>query len=383
MQTRTTVRSNILKDASYEYKLLLRGIILPASLTSFFIYIIAFLLDSERREFFNSIPSLIVLSIGTIVSLKLLLYTKLEKDEFHKFRLIFLSLFCWLIGESIYFYQQVIIGISTPYPSMADVPYLLAGVFFALHLYSVLRLKKDIFKNKAFIYFGILASIFPIFFLVDSIYHFEQYYSNSIIEFIVNTSYYILDAILLFPCIGIILYTQKNDPFIFHWLLIILSIFTLVTADLGFTFVASLNEELLKNVEWLLSFVYVVGYILLTVSIYWFSKIKEILEYKRFSKILQNEQKNNLNDNNLTNEYKEKLENLNEILMSITNIAEKADKYLDLLFAQYIIPENEVNKIISILSEITKKIKYLKYVFFYLYLNLIKKIFYRIVILIF
>jgi hypothetical protein len=360
VQIRTTVRSNILKNTSYEYKLLLSGIILPVSLTSFFIYIIISLIDVERSGIFNSIPSLIILSIGTILSLKLLFYTKLEKEEIQKFRLIFLALFCWLIGELIYFYQQIILGISVPYPSIADISYLLAAVFFSFHLYSILRLKKDIFKTKVFIYLGFLASIFPIYLLIDSIYYFEQYYSNSIMEFITNASYYILDAILLFPCIGILLYTPKNDPFIFHWLLIILSIFTLVTADLGYTFIASINEELLKNIEWLLSFIYSMGYILLTVSILWFSKIKEILEYKKLSLILQNEQKKDLSGNKLTNEYVEKLENSNEILRSIINITEKTDKYLDILFAQYIIQQREVIKIIDILTNITKKNKILK-----------------------
>jgi hypothetical protein len=355
--TRTTVRSNILKDTSYEYKLLLSGFILPASLTSFFIYIIISFIDIERSGIYNSIPSLIILSIGTIISLKLLFYTKLEKEEIQKFRLIFLSLFCWLIGELIYFYQQIILGIAVPYPSIADIPYLLAAIFFSLHLYSYCRSKKDMVKTKTFVCVGLLTSIFPIYLLIVSIYYFEHYYSNSIMEFITNASYYIVDAILLFPCISIILYMPKNDPFIFHWLLIILSIFILVTADLGYTFVASINEELLKNIEWLLSFIYSMGYILLTGSIHWFSKIKEILEYKKFSKILQHEQKTNLSGDNLTNEYIEKLENSNEILRSIISITEKSDKHLDILFAHYIIPEKEVIKIIDILTDIAKKTK--------------------------
>jgi hypothetical protein len=98
----------------------------------------------------------------------------------------------------------------------------------------------------------------------------------------------------------------------------------------------------------------------LTVSILWFSKIKEILEYKKLSLILQNEQKKDLSGNKLTNEYVEKLENSNEILRSIINITEKTDKYLDILFAQYIIQQREVIKIIDILTNITKKNKILK-----------------------
>ena len=97
-----------------------------------------------------------------------------------------------------------------------------------------------------------------------------------------NAAYYVSDAIVIFPCIPIILYSPKNDPFIFHWLLIAISVFVLVAADLGYTFNASINEVLLKDFEWLWSFVFSIGYILLTASIIWFSKLKQLLEYRKF-----------------------------------------------------------------------------------------------------
>ena len=80
-------------------------------------------------------------------------------------------------------------------------------------------------------------------------------------EFVVNVAYYVSDAVVIFPCIPIILYSRKKDPFIFHWLLITLSVFILVIADLGYSFNASINDELLKNIEWLWSFIFSIGYI--------------------------------------------------------------------------------------------------------------------------
>jgi hypothetical protein len=263
MQVDSTVRSKILDTTSYELRLLLRGILLPACLTSFFTYVIISLIDVERSGFFNSIPSSVILSVGTIVSLKLLFYTKLEKIEIHRFRFIFLSLICWLIGELIYVYYQTFLGIAVPYPSIADMFYLLGTVFLSFHLYNILRLKKNILKTKSFLYLGFLASIFPIYLLIDNIYYYEQYYPyypNSTLDFVVNASYYISDAVLIFPCIPIILYSPKNDPFIYHWLLIILSVFIIVVADLGYTFIAAVNDELLKNIEWLWSFIFSIGY---------------------------------------------------------------------------------------------------------------------------
>lgn len=354
MQDSSTVKSRILSATSYELKLLLRGVLLPACVISFFTYVIITLIDTERSGYYNSIPSAVILSLGTIILLKLLFHTKLEKIEIRRFRFIFLSLICWLIGELIYVYHQSFLGIAVPYPSVADIFYLSATIFLSFHLYSILLFKKNIRKTKSFLYLGLLASAFPIYLLIDSLYYYEEYYADSVVEFVVNTSYYISDAVLIFPCIPIILYSPKNDPFIFHWLSITLSVFILVAADLGYTFMASINEELLQNTEWLWSFIYSIGYILLSVSILWFSKLKQILEYKKFSETLRNEQ-DDLDRNDWDDDVIEKLENSTQIISTMRDIAQKAEKHIDILFTQYIIQKKEIIKFINMLTDMAKK----------------------------
>jgi len=326
-------------------------------LISFFTYVIISIIDVERTGIYNSIPSSIILSIGTIVSLKLLFYTKLERIELRRFRLIFLTIICWTIGELIYVYHQAFLRIAVPYPSIADIFYLSATIFLSFHLYSILHLRKSILKTKYFLYLGFLASIFPSYLLFDTVYNYEQYYPNSILEFLVNAGYYITDAIVIFPCIPIILSMRRNDPFIFHWFLITLSVFVLVVADLGYTFVASINDELLRNIEWLWSFVFSVGYILLTVSIIWFSKIKEILEYRKFSESLKNEKPSG--GNNSIDAFIEKCETPIQILKTMTSMTEKAESQIDILFARYFIHKKDIIKFINMLAERTRKNKFL------------------------
>jgi hypothetical protein len=354
MQDSNAVRSKILSATSYEFKLLLRGILLPACVISFFTYVIITIIDTERSGYYNSIPSAVILNLGTIISLKLLFQTKLEKIEIQRFRFIFLSLICWLIGELIYVYHQSFLGIAVPYPSVADVFYLSATVFLSFYLYSILLFKKNIRKTKSFLYLGLVASAFPVYLLVDSLYYYEEYYPNSVLEFVVNASYYISDAVVIFPCIPIILYSPKNDPFIFHWLSIVISVFILVAADLGYTFMASINEELLQNFEWFWSFIFSIGYILLTVSILWFSKLKQILEYKRFSETLRNEQ-DYLEGNNWEDDFIEKIDNSTQIIIAMREIAQKAEKHIDILFTQYVIQKNEISKFINMLADMRRK----------------------------
>ena len=293
--------------------------------------------------------------VGTIIVLKLLLYTRLEKTEIHRLRFIFLTLICLLIGGLIYVYYQFFAGIPAPFPSIADFFYLPAAVFLSFHLFSILRLKRNIMKANSFVYLGFLACIFPIYLLADAIYNYEQYYTSPI-EFVTSAAYYISDVVLIFPCIPIILYTPKNDPFIFHWLLIALSVFVIVAADMAYNF-SALDDEFLQNTEWLWSFFYTFAYILLIASIMWFSKLKQMLEYKKFSESLKNEQEMGLDRRDSANDFAEEFRDLNETLRAMKNITEKAEEQVDILIPQYIISKKEIINFINILVELKRKNK--------------------------
>ena len=356
MQDLRTATSKILLVTSYELKLLLRGFLLPACLGAFLAYIIIFFIDVERSGSFNTIPMAVVPIVGTIIVLKLLLYTRLEKTEIHRFRFIFLALICLSIGSLIYVYYQFFAGIPAPFPSIADLFYVPGAAFLSFHLFSILRLKRNIMKANSFVYLGFLGCIFPIYLLGDAIYNYEQYYPDSPIEFVTSAAYYISDAVLIFPCIPIILYTRKNDPFIFHWLLIALSIFIIVATDMAYNF-SALDDEFLQNTEWLWSFFYTFAYILLIASIIWFSKLKQMLEYKKFSESLKNEQEMGLDRNNSANDFVEEFDNPNETLRAMKKITEKAEEQVDILFSQYIISKKEMINFINILVELKRKNK--------------------------
>jgi hypothetical protein len=359
MWRQNTARSRIFNATSYEHKLLVLGFLLPALLALFFVYIIISIMDVERSGIYNSVPSAIVLVVGTVVSLKLLFFTKLEKIEFRRFRFVFLSMMCWLAGEVIYAYHQAFLGVAVPYPSIADAFYLSATLFLSIHLYIILYLKRNISMSKGFLFLGFIASTFPMYFLLDAVYHYEDYYQNNLTEFIVNALYFATDAVVIFPCIPILFSLRKNDPFKFHWFLIALSVLVLVTVDQVYTFIASVNEDLLTTIEWLLSFIYSIGYLLLSTSIVWFDKIKEILEYKKFSDRLRYARENDLDINDHENEFKETLDGSNKALENMLSISEKAKEQLDILFTQYVIQKRDIIQLVNALVKMTRKNKLL------------------------
>lgn len=112
-------------------------IIMPTCISILLFYIVGYFY-SDIFSLLNGLPGVIILSGSVIVVMKLLFYTKLEMSEIHKFSSLLLGIFCFLIAETLYFYQQYFLQISIPYPSVADVPYLLASLFFSYFLFLCL-----------------------------------------------------------------------------------------------------------------------------------------------------------------------------------------------------------------------------------------------------
>jgi hypothetical protein len=139
-------------------------------------------------------------------------------------------------------------------------------------------------------------------------------------------------------------------------LLIALSVFVIVATDMAYNF-SSLNDEFLQNTEWLWSFFYTFAYILLIASIMWFSKLKQMLEYKKFSESLRNEEERALDRSSSANDFVVEFEISDEFLRAMKNITEKTEKQIDILFAQYIISKKETIKLLNILVELTRKNK--------------------------
>jgi len=140
----------------------LQAIIMPFCISILLFYIVAYFYSDIFSQL-NGLPGVVILGGSVILMTKLLFYTKLERSEIHKFSSLFLGIFCFFIGETLYFYQQYFLQISIPYPSVADVPYLLASLFFSYFLFLCLfSLKNRKRLNSLSIILGSTVATFPI-----------------------------------------------------------------------------------------------------------------------------------------------------------------------------------------------------------------------------
>jgi len=331
----------------------LLAIIIPSCIAILLFYIGAYS-HPDIFSLLNGLPGVIILSCSVIVVTKLLFYTKLERSEIHKFRSLILGIVCFLIGEILYFYQQYFLQIDIPYPSVADVPYLLANLIFSYFLIScVFSLLNRKSVNPLPIILVSPVAIFPIYLILSSAYDLAINESTEL-EFIVNALYYIFDGLMLITALIIILNLKKYDPFIFHWICITVGLILLVIGDVGYTYFSIISESLIEEYEWLWSIVYAIGYLFLGIGIYWFDRIKNTLEDKKINVFLEKDEMDRLKNSSKNELIAGNGTEFTEHIIGYENFVDKLEDYLErskqikiLFYDRYWLNDEQVSLILE------------------------------------
>ena len=331
----------------------LQGLIMPACVIIILFYIIANF-HSDIFSLLNGVPGVTILSAGAILVLKLIFYTKLDDSEIRKFWALLLGILCLLVGESVYFYQQAFLQITVPYPSVADGPYLLANLFISYFLLSSLfSLKNRKGLSSTSIILGLSVGSLPLFLAFYSVYSIDVSEPSSRYVSFVDVLYYVLDGLVICPALILLFNLKKDDPFIVHWLLIIVALIVLVFADVGYTYFSLINESLFAEIEWIWSIFYAIGYLFLAIGIYWFDRIKAVLEDKKINTFLKKDEMDRLKDSS-KNELIEDGSEYSEHIIGYQNFVNRLEAFLQkskqikiLFYDKYWLADEKVNVILD------------------------------------
>ena len=340
------VTDKLLAKTSHEFRHFLSRILLPATFIIIFVYIVISFADLDNTLSYNSFPIASILGIGLVISIMVLFRGRLERHEIKRFIAISLYLLISFIAEITYVYQQFVLGISVPYPSISDIGYLSAYLFLGYHLFSnLVSLKKEgNIQLKNILLIGVAVSVVPIYFVFNLIYISDISIITDPIYFLTDLLYYVEDILLLVSSVIIIITISKNNVLIFHWLSLTLGITFLTVADLGYTYSAQISEQLISETHSLWNILYAISDMLIIAGIFWYGKIKSILYDEEIENILQNTYNfhKNLSKYDFSHfdgfdhkrEIKKNFKDKKETFETAVDIMQKAEREIDVLFTK-------------------------------------------------
>ena len=141
-------------------KFLFFGFMMTIAVAIVFIHILLFVIDGDR---YIGTTSAVLLGSASC----LLLFTILSNTrniEVQKFKLVFLGVTLWFLGEFTYSYYQIVLDMDAPYPGVGEIFYLAGYVPLMLFTYrSFKTINRDgLIKRRVIAFVVTLASVVPV-----------------------------------------------------------------------------------------------------------------------------------------------------------------------------------------------------------------------------
>lgn len=211
--------------------------------------------------------------IGVWVSLKKIF----KGSEAKTYASLTIGLIFFFLGEITWTYYQSQFNIDIPYPSLADLFWLIGYIFFIFHIYgtfSFWRYSKKI-VNKYIIITSTIISIIAAF-MIYIIMPQPNIGPQDALPTTISILYIILDSVMVIPAIAIVAGLRTKDPFFTHWLLMSFFIIFLFSADFGFSYSYTISEEVAANLEWIWDIMFNAAYIFVAIAIVWYQRLVKI-----------------------------------------------------------------------------------------------------------
>ena len=258
----------------YKTKYLFFGFIIAIAVAIVFIHIILFVTDSDR---YIGTTSAVLLGSSTCISLFIILSNP-RKIEVQKFKLVFVGITLWFIGEFSYSYYQIVLDMDAPYPGVGEIFYVAGYVPLILFTYrSFKTINRDgLIKRRIIAFVVTLASVVPVISTIivfSEEVDFQSQWPDIVISTITNYS----DSILLSLSILILTKLPRNNPYIYHWILFTSFLILATITDFFYLTLAIVDEEFLSETELIWEAMWAFAYLCILGSLFWYYKLIRIL----------------------------------------------------------------------------------------------------------
>ena len=258
----------------YETKYLFFGFIIAIAVAIVFIHIILFIIDSDR---YIGTTSAVLLGSSTCISLFIILSNP-RKIEAQKFKLVFVGVTLWFIGEFSYTYYQIVLDTDAPYPGVGEIFYVAGYVPLILFTYRSFKTinRNGLIKRRVIAFVVTLASVVPVISTIivfSQEVDFQSQWPDIVISTITNYS----DSILLSLSILILTKLPRNNPYIYHWILFTSFLILSTITDFFYLTLAIVDEEFLSKTELIWEAMWAFAYLCILASLFWYYKLIRIL----------------------------------------------------------------------------------------------------------
>jgi hypothetical protein len=258
----------------YEMKFLFFGFIIIIAVAIMFIHIILFIIDGDR---YIGTTSAVLLGSASC----LLLFTILSNTrniEVQKFKLLFVGVTLWFLGEFTYSYYQIVLDTDAPYPGIGEIFYL-AGygplMLFAYRSFKTIN-RDGLIKRRMIAFVVTLASVVPVIITII-VFSQEVDFQSQWPDIVISTIYNYSDSILLSLSILILTKLPRNNPYIYHWILFTSFLILTTITDFFYLNIAIVDEEFLLETELIWEAMWSFSYLCILASLFWYYKLTHIL----------------------------------------------------------------------------------------------------------
>jgi hypothetical protein len=248
----------------YETKYLFFGFIIAVAIAIVFIHIILFITDDDK---YIGTTSAVLLGSSTCVSLYIVLSNPRNK-EVQKFKLVFLGVALWFLGEFTYTYYQVVLDMDAPYPGVGEIFYVAGYGPFILFTYRSFRTinREGIIKRRVIAFVVTLASVLPVISTIQ-IFSQEVDFQSQGPDIVISTITNYGDTVLLSLSILVLTKLPRNNPYIYHWILFTSFLILATITDFIYLTAAIVDEEFLSKTELIWEAMWAFAYLCILASL--------------------------------------------------------------------------------------------------------------------
>jgi hypothetical protein len=261
-------------EIKHRTKYLFFGFIIAISVAILFIHLMLFTSGDER---YIGTTSAVLLGLSTGISLFIILSNPKNK-EVQKFKLVFLGVALWFLGEFSYTYYQTVLGMEHPYPGVGEIFYVAGYVPLILFTYRSFKNvnRNGIVKRGVIAFVVTLASIMPVISTID-IFSQEVNFQTQWPDIVISTITNYGDIVLLSLSILILTKLPRSNPYIYHWILFTSFLILATITDLIYLTAAIVDEKFLLETELIWEAMWAFAYLFILASLVWYFKLIHIL----------------------------------------------------------------------------------------------------------